>query len=282
MNLPRSTTGSLPGSTADVFGGGVLCLLLGLGLLSFVWTPADPIAIDISQRLLPPSSIAWLGTDHFGRDILSAILRATPISLCIAMAGVVLGLMGGVPLGLMAGMAMRPLVVHGLTRLGDVLFAFPALIMAMLLTASFGAGASVAAIAIGIFNIPVFLRITRGATLQVLPQSYILSARLAGLGGVAIACRHILPNIAPLLVVHASIQFALAVLAESALSYLGLGTQPPTPSWGRMLADSQSMLGIAPHLAIAPGGIIMVTVVAANLLGEGLRQKLDPRLAPGA
>lgn len=262
-------------------GGGVLCLLLGLGLLSFVWTPADPIAIDISQRLLPPSTTAWLGTDHFGRDILSAILRATPISLSIALVGVVLGLMGGVPLGLMAGMTQRPLIMHGVTRLGDVLFAFPALIMAMLLTASFGAGASIAAIAIGIFNIPVFLRITRGATLQVLPQSYILSARLIGLGGVAIACRHILPNIAPLLVVHASIQFALAVLAESALSYLGLGTQPPTPSWGRMLADSQSMLGIAPHLAIAPGGIIMVTVVAANLLGEGLRQKLDPRLALG-
>ncbi|MCG8621451.1 MAG: ABC transporter permease [Proteobacteria bacterium] len=262
-----------------VVGGGTLCLLLGLGLLSFVWTPHDPIAIDISQRLLPPSTTAWLGTDHFGRDILSAILRATPMSLSIAMAGVVLGLVGGVPLGLMAGMVGRPLVMHGLTRLGDVLFAFPALIMAMLLTASFGAGASIAAIAIGIFNIPVFLRITRGATLQALPQSYILSARLAGLGAVGIACRHILPNIAPLLVVHASIQFALAVLAESALSYLGLGTQPPTPSWGRMLADSQSMLGIAPHLAIAPGGIIMVTVVAANLLGEGLRQKLDPRLA---
>ena len=168
--------------------------------------------------------------------------------------------------------------MHGISRLGDVLFAFPALIMAMLLTASFGAGGIIAAIAIGIFNVPVFLRITRAATLQQLPMAYILSARLTGLGSIGIAWRHILPNIAPVLVVHASIQFALAILAESALSYLGLGTQPPLPSWGRMLADSQSLLAIAPHLALAPGGIIMAVVIAANLLGEGLRQRFDPHL----
>lgn len=260
-----------------LLGGGMLGLLVVMGLVALVWTPADATAIDISQRLLPPSATAWLGTDHFGRDILSAIMAATPISLAIAAAGVLLGLLGGVPLGLLAGMTTKPVADHAITRFGDTLFAFPALIMAMLLTASFGAGASIAAIAIGIFNIPVFLRISRAATLQQLAQDYILSARLAGLGSIAIALKHILPNTAPVLVVHASIQFALAVLAESALSYLGLGTQPPAPSWGRMLADSQTMLSLAPHLAIVPGVVIMVTVTAANLLGEGLRQRFDPR-----
>ena len=186
-------------------------------------------------------------------------------------------MIGGVPLGLVSALTNRASVDQGLTRFGDVLFAFPALIMAMLITAGFGAGAGVAMLAIGIFNIPVFLRVTRASALQQRHLTYIQSARLAGKSLPRIAAEHILPNIAPILILQATIQFSLAVLAEAGLSYLGLGAQPPLPSWGRMLADSQTMIGIAPHMAIAPGLMIMLTVIAANLIGEGLRKRLNPR-----
>ena len=162
-------------------------------------------------------------------------------------------------------------------RGGDVFFAFPILIMAMLITAGFGGGAWVAILAIGFFNIPVFLRVTRAGALGQSHCTYIQSARLAGKSDMRIAIEHIFPNIAPLLILQASIQFSLGVLAEAGLSYLGLGASPTTPSWGRMLADSQTLMGLAPHMAIAPGVVIVVTVLAINLIAEGLRQRLDPR-----
>ena len=260
-----------------IIGGIVLGAIILTGLLSLIWTPADPLAMAINQRMQMPSAGAWLGTDHFGRDILARLMAATPLTLSVAFIGVSIGFIGGVPLGLIAALTRRPLIGQVLMRGGDVFFAFPILIMAMLITAGFGGGAWVAILAIGFFNIPVFLRVTRAGVLGQSHCTYIQSARLAGKSDARIAIEHIFPNIAPLLILQASIQFSLGVLAEAGLSYLGLGASPTTPSWGRMLADSQTLMGLAPHLAIAPGVVIVVTVLAINLIAEGLRQRLDPR-----
>ena len=260
-----------------IIGGMVLGVIILTGLLSLIWTPADPLAMAIDQRMQMPSAGAWLGTDHFGRDILARLMAATPLTLSVAFIGVSIGFIGGVPLGLIAALTPRPLIGQVLMRGGDVFFAFPILIMAMLITAGFGGGAWVAILAIGFFNIPVFLRVTRAGALGQSHCTYIQSARLAGKSDARIAIEHIFPNIAPLLILQASIQFSLGVLAEAGLSYLGLGASPTTPSWGRMLADSQTLMGLAPHLAIAPGVVIVVTVLAINLIAEGLRQRLDPR-----
>ena len=260
-----------------IIGGMVLGVIILTGLLSLIWTPADPLAMAINQRMQMPSAGAWLGTDHFGRDILARLMAATPLTLAVAFIGVSIGFIGGVPLGLIAALTPRPLIGQIFMRGGDVFFAFPILIMAMLITAGFGGGAWVAILAIGFFNIPVFLRVTRAGALGQSHCTYIQSARLAGKSDARIAIEHIFPNIAPLLILQASIQFSLGVLAEAGLSYLGLGASPTTPSWGRMLADSQTLMGLAPHLAIAPGVVIVVTVLAINLIAEGLRQRLDPR-----
>ena len=163
-------------------------------------------------------------------------------------------------------------------RGNDLVFAFPSLIIAILITAVFGAGAINAIIAIGIFNIPVFARITRGAALSLWEREFILAARVSGKDAARISAEHILPNVANLLIVQGTIQFSLGILAEAGLSYVGLGAQPPTPSWGRMLADAQTMVSFAPHLALIPGLAIIVTVLGLNLLGDGLRDWLDPRI----
>ena len=162
-------------------------------------------------------------------------------------------------------------------RASDLAFAVPALVVAILITAIAGPSAVNAVLAIGIFNIPVFARVARGAALAIWTQDYILAARLAGKGAGRISAQHVLPNIAPILIVQATIQFALGVLAEAGLSYVGLGAQPPLPSWGRMLAEAQTLIALAPHVAILPGLAILLTVLGLNLLGDGLRDRLDPR-----
>jgi peptide/nickel transport system permease protein len=163
-------------------------------------------------------------------------------------------------------------------RANDLIFAFPALVIAILITATFGPSATNAIIAIGIFNIPVFARVTRAGALSLWQLDYIRAAQVAGKGRARISAEHILPNIANLLIVQGTIQFSLGILAEAGLSYVGLGAQPPTPSWGRMLAESQTMVTLAPHVAIMPGLAIVLTVLGLNLLGDGLRDALDPRL----
>jgi peptide/nickel transport system permease protein len=162
-------------------------------------------------------------------------------------------------------------------RGNDLIFAFPALVIAVLITAAFGPSAVNAVVAIGIFNTPVFARVSRGAALSLWTLDYVRAARLAGKGAARISAEHILPNIAPGLIVQASIQFSLGILAEAALAFMGLGAQPPQPSWGRMLADAQTLIGLAPWLAILPGLAITLTVLGINLLGDGLRDRLDPR-----
>jgi peptide/nickel transport system permease protein len=235
-------------------GGAITAAVIAIALVALVWTPYDPTAIVIADRLQPPSSAHWL-----------------------ALLAVVIGIGIGVPFGLIAA-ARRGWLADAIMRLNDVVFAFPALLLAVMITALAGPGAINAIIAIGIFNVPVFARLTRGAALTLWTRDYVLAARVAGKGATLISLEHILPNVFNTLVVQATIQFSLAILAEAALSYVGLGSQPPTPNWGRMLADAQTLIALAPRLAVVPGLAIVVTVLGLNLLGDGLRDILDPRL----
>ncbi|HSG57674.1 MAG TPA: ABC transporter permease, partial [Paracoccaceae bacterium] len=200
------------------------------------------------------------------------------VSIAVALVAVGIGMGLGVPLGLAAAATRGSLLDEAIMRGTDLVFAFPSLLIAILITAVFGPSALNAIIAIGIFNVPVFARVTRGAALSLWTRDFILAARTAGKGRARISVEHILPNIANLLIVQGTIQFSLGILAEAGLSYVGLGAQPPTPSWGRMLADAQTMVSIAPHMALMPGFAIILTVLGLNLMGDGLRDLLDPRL----
>jgi len=259
---------------------GALLVLLFFcaAVVSWVWTPFDVTRLDIPNKLLTPNAAHWLGTDHFGRDILSMIMVGARTSIAVAVVAVGIGLLIGVPLGLTAAARRANALDEFIMRGNDLVFAFPALLIAIMITAVFGPGAVNAIIAIGIFNIPVFTRLTRAAALSLWTREFILAAQVAGKGAVRLSVEHILPNIANLLIVQGTIQFSLGILAEAGLSYVGLGAQPPIPSWGRMLADSQTLITLAPHIALFPGLAIVLTVLGLNLLGDGLRDWLDPRL----
>ena len=253
-------------------------LFLALALLSLVWTPHDVETLAIADKLQGPSAAHWLGTDHLGRDLLSMVMVGARTSIAVAVVAVGIGLGLGVPLGLAAAAGRGALLDDALMRANDVVFAFPALVVAILITAALGPGALNAIIAIGIFNIPVFARLARGAALSLWTRDFALAARVAGKGRARISAEHILPNILTLLIVQGATQFSLGVLAEAGLSYVGLGAQPPTPSWGRMLAEAQTLIALAPHAALFPGLAIALTVLGLNLMGDGLRDALDPRL----
>jgi len=253
-------------------------LVVAAALLSLVWTPWPPGDIDVMRKLQPPSAEHWLGTDAFGRDVASLLLAGARNSLLVGTVAVAVGLLLGTALGLLAS-ARRGWVEEAIMRLTDFTFAFPALLSAIMMTAVFGPGIVVSIVAIGLFYVPVFARITRGSANAVWSREYVLAARAAGKGRLRITLEHVLPNIGSVLIVQGTVHFALAILAEAALSYLGLGTQPPQPSWGRMLNDAQALLFQAPRLAVFPGIAIAVAVLGLNLLGDGLRDLLDPRLA---
>lgn len=259
--------------------GGVLgSLVVATAALSLVWTPHSPTRIAIRNRLQGPSLEHWLGTDQFGRDVLSIVMTGAQNSVAVGVVAVAIGMLGGVALGLLAS-AKRGWIEETVMRGADFLFAFPAILLAIMLVATLGPGAVNAILAIGIFSIPVFARLTRGTANAIWTREFVLAARAAGKGPLRITLEHILPNIASVVLVQATVQFALAILAEAALSYLGLGAQPPTPSWGRMLSEAQSMMFQNPMLAVYPGAAIALTVLGLNLLGDGLRDLIDPRLA---
>jgi peptide/nickel transport system permease protein len=259
--------------------GAVLTLLLLLAAgLSLVWTPWSPYNVDMAARLRPPSSSHWLGTDAYGRDVTSLLLVGARASILVGVIAVGIGLLVGAALGLLAA-ARRGWVEEAIMRLTDFSLAFPAILSAIMLTAVFGAGIVNAIVAIGIYNIPTFARITRASANAIWSREYVAAARACGKGPFAITMQHVLPNISGDLSVQITIRFAIASLAEAALSDLGLGTQPPQPSWGRMLSEAQTMMFQAPLLAVFPGLAIAFAVLGLNLLGDGLRDLLDPRLA---
>jgi peptide/nickel transport system permease protein len=257
---------------------GVAVTLLALGAALASLTPVFDagLTLDVDARLLAPSRAHWLGTDPLGRDLLALIAAGARTSLLVALGAVAIGLGLGAPLGLIAA-ARGGLADEFTARCNDLLFAFPALLLAVLLAASMGPGAANAVLAIGIFNVPVFARLTRGSALSLLSSDFVLAARVAGKGPARIALEHVLPNLTGLLVVQATIQLSLAIVAEAGLSYVGLGAQPPAPSWGRMLNEAQTLTAVAPWLAWFPGIALALTVLALSLVGEGLRAALDPR-----
>ena len=261
-----------------VAGGAMVLLMVLCAVLSMVWSPYPVGDIDIPNKLASPSAAHWLGTDSLGRDIGSLLLVGSQNSLLVGFIAVGIGVGLGVPLGLWAS-AQRGWVEEVVMRAADFTFAFPALLSAILLTAIYGPSLVVSITAIGIFNIPVFARITRGAANAVWSRDFTLAAKAAGKTKWAITWEHVLPNVASVLIVQATVQFAIAILAEAALSYLGLGTQPPNPSWGRMLNEAQSQMFQAPMLAVYPGVAIALAVLGLNLMGDGLRDLMDPRLA---
>jgi peptide/nickel transport system permease protein len=261
-----------------VIGAVLSLLLLATAALSLVWTPWSPYEMDLANKLSSPSSKHWLGTDAFGRDVASLLMVGARNSILVGVIAVGIGLTIGTALGLLAA-AKRGWVEEIIMRLADFTFAFPALLLAIMMTAVFGAGIVNSIIAIGIFYIPTFARVTRASANAVWAREYILAARACGKGSWRITLEHVLPNILSVLIVQTTIQFALAILAEAALSYLGLGTQPPQPSWGRMLSEAQTLMFQAPLLAVWPGVAIALAVLGLNLLGDGLRDLLDPRLS---
>ncbi|WP_140631913.1 ABC transporter permease [Methylibium rhizosphaerae] len=261
-----------------MLGAALVALLLLAAALSLVWTPHDPVGLDIPHKLQPPTPAHWLGTDSLGRDVATLLMVGARNSIAVGVIAVAIGVLLGVTLGAIAA-AQKGWVEELAMRACDFTFAFPALLTAIMLTAIYGPGLLTSVVAIGLFNIPVFARITRGAANAVWSREFVLAAQACGKGHARITLEHVLPNIASILIVQMTIQFATAILAEAALSYLGLGTQPPQPSWGRMLNEAQTQMFQAPQLAIYPGLAIALSVLGLNLLGDGLRDLLDPRLA---
>ena len=260
-----------------VIGAVLSLLLIAAAALSLFWTPWPLDEVNMDAALQSPSSAHWLGTDAYGRDVLSYLLAGAQSSILVGVIAVSIGLAIGTALGLLAA-ARRGWVEELIMRIADFTFAFPALLLAVMITAVMGPGAINAVIAIGVFNIPVFTRVARGAAMGLWTREYVLAARTAGKSKALISIQHILPNLMSLLVVQAAIQFAVGIVAEAGLSYVGLGAQPPAPSWGRMLAEAQTMIGFAPWLAIMPVLAIFVTVLGLSLTGDGLRDLFDPRV----
>ncbi|HEX2134842.1 MAG TPA: ABC transporter permease [Microvirga sp.] len=258
-------------------GGTLTALFVAVALLSLVWTPEVPTRVRVAQRLKAPLEVGLLGTDHFGRDVVSLLMAGAWNSLVIAWPAVLLGAAVGVAIGCTAA-ALRGVVDEIAMRASDVVFAFPAVLSAIMIGALVGSGPFAAVLAIAVFNIPVFARVSRAVALQVWTFDYVAAARCLGKHPWRITWEDVLPNIAGVLIVQATIQLALAILTEAGLSYLGLGIRPPDPSWGRMLSDAQTYLSQAPHLAIVPGLAIALSVLGLNLLGDGLRDALDPTL----
>ncbi|MDO6458628.1 ABC transporter permease [Celeribacter halophilus] len=259
-----------------VLGGIITAIMVGAALLSRFWTPADPTGMNIMARLKAPGEAGLLGTDQIGRDVLSIIMSGAWTSLGIASTATFIGGGIGTVFGVMAA-AKGGWVERLVMTFNGVLFAFPPILSAILLGALLGPGAVTSMVAIGVFMIPVFARVTRAAAIQIWARDYVKAARMAGKHDALITLEHVLPNISAQLIVQLAIQTGLGILSEAGLSFLGMGVSPPTPSWGRMLSESQTYLSSAPHLVLAPGLAIAITVLGLNLLGDGLRDLTDPK-----
>jgi len=261
-----------------IAGIGIVGFLAAIALLSLFWTPLPPAKMQIIHKLQPPLAFGLLGTDQFGRDVLSMLMVGCWNSLSIAVSAVAIGGTLGSIAGVSAA-AIRGPYEALLMRACDVIFALPPILSAMILGAFLGPGRFTAITAIAVFMIPVFARVTLATSLQAWSRDYVLAAQAIGNSRFTISVRHVLPNIVSQIIVHAAIQLGLAILTEAGLSFLGLGMAPPAPTWGRMLADAQTFLSLAPWLAILPGLAIALTVFGFNMLGDGLRDLFDPREA---
>ncbi|NAZ74377.1 ABC transporter permease subunit [Kineococcus sp. T13] len=266
----------LLGSPPALFAALVLVGVVLVALFDDQVAPSGANDVDVQQRLQPPGAGHWFGTDDLGRDVLSRVVLGAKVSLQVGVVAVGFSLVCGVLVGLFAGFYGRWLDT-ALMRLMDVLFAFPAMLLAIAVIAILGPGTTNAMIAIGITYTPVFARVTRAAVLGVRESVFVRASRSVGASDPRLLFRHVLPNALPPIIVQTSVSLAFAVLAEAALSFVGLGTQPPAPSWGRMLAEGRGYVDLAWWIAVFPGLAIVVLVLAFNLLGDGLRDVLDPQ-----
>jgi peptide/nickel transport system permease protein len=263
---------------AFAVGLGLTLAIVGTAICSLVYTPRDPLRMELASRLQAPSAAHLMGTDQYGRDLLSRVMRGAIASLAVGAVAVGIGMGVGVILGA-AGGWVGGWIDEAVMRLTDAVYGFPAVLSALLVTAVFGPGVLISMVAVGIAYVPVFARLSRASVLALRAQEFVTAARALGARDGAILRRHILPNAVSPLIVQATISFPLAILAEAALSYLGLGTQPPNPSWGLMLREAQNFLQLSPWYAVFPGAAIALAVLAFNLLGDGLRDLLDPRVS---
>jgi peptide/nickel transport system permease protein len=260
-----------------LFGTGLILLVVLLAIFADVVAPYDPTEMKVVDALRRPSAPHPFGTDRFGRDVLSRTIHGSRIALGVALSSIALAFLVGAALGLVGGYAGGwPDLVIG--RVMDVLFSFPTLILAIGIAAMLGPGLNNAALAIAVVYVPLFSRVARGPVIAEREKDHVVAAHGLGAGWPRVVFRHILPNVLAPLIVQASVSLAFAILIEASLSYLGLGTQPPDPSWGTMLNEGRTYLETAPWMSIFPGLAIMVTVFGFNLLGDGLRDTLDPQL----
>ena len=259
-------------------GAGIVGLVILAALLAPLVAPYDPTQQDTRSLLQGPSATHLLGTDELGRDTLSRAVYGTQVSLQVGIIAVGISLLVGGGLGLVAGY-LRGMTDAVIMRVMDGLLAFPTLVLALAITASLGPGLRNAMIAIGIVGTPIFARLTRGQVLSVREREFVEAARTIGAGHLRIMLQHVLPNVMAPLIVQMSLSVAVAILAEATLSFLGLGVQPPEPSWGSMVSRGKDYLDLAPWLAFAPGGAILLAVMGFNFVGDAVRDALDPRLA---
>ncbi|EJJ30944.1 ABC transporter permease [Rhizobium sp. CF142] len=276
--IPRRRSFRLSRRKNLVAGAVIVGFLVAIALLSLFWTPLPPAKMQIIHKLQPPLAFGLLGTDQFGRDVLSMLMVGCWNSLSIAVSAVAIGGTLGSIAGISAAAIRGPYETLTM-RACDVVFALPPILSAMILGAFLGPGRFTAITAIAVFMVPVFARVTLATSLQAWSRDYVLAAQAIGNSRFTISVRHVLPNIISQIIVHAAIQLGLAILTEAGLSFLGLGMAPPAPTWGRMLADAQTFLSLAPWLAILPGLAIALTVFGFNVLGDGLRDLFDPREA---
>jgi ABC-type dipeptide/oligopeptide/nickel transport system permease subunit len=264
-------------SRGAVFGLGVLLVLVGMAVFAGALAPYDPLAQGVGPPLAGPSLAHWAGTDSFGRDMLSRMIHGARIALAVGVFSVLLSMVVGVTLGLVAGY-YGGLVDAVIMRVMDGLFAFPVIFLAIATMTIMGFGVKNVIIAVAVGFVPPFARVTRGDVLAVKEEPYVEAARLAGVGTLAILLRHVLPNVLAPVIVQAALYVSGAILTEAGLSFLGLGPPPPTPVWGSMIAEGRNFIVMAPHVSTIPGLVLTVSVIGLNLLGDGVRDTLDPRL----
>ncbi|MCT8139335.1 ABC transporter permease subunit [Anaerobacillus sp. CMMVII] len=261
---------------AAMAGAFIVLIFITLAILAPYIAPHDPLDIQMAKKLQTPSAEHWLGTDDKGRDILSRILIGARISLTVGIVSTIIGAFVGVILGIVAGYYGR-WIDSLIMRICDVLLAFPGILLALAIVSVLGASTMNVILAVAFFAIPSFARIVRGSTLSVKKLEYIDAIRAMGSSDLRIIFKHILPNIVSPIIVQATLYIASAIITASALSFLGMGTQPPTPEWGMMLSQGRSYIAQAPHLTLFPGLVILLVVIGFNLFGDGLRDALDPK-----
>ncbi|MEM0441175.1 MAG: ABC transporter permease [Candidatus Caldarchaeum sp.] len=259
-----------------VAGLGILAGLVIMSVLGPVIIPEDPIRTNLSRALEPPGVGGLLGRDELGRDILSRIVHGAPVSLGIGIFSVMIGASVGVVLGLVSGYFGNKTDTV-IQRIADVLLSFPSILLALSLVAALGVGLVNVIIAVGVSTIPVYIKLVRGQVLTIKNEDFVKAVRLLGLSPVQIMVKHIMPNVLPVVVVQSTYYIGFTILVASGLGFLGLGVQPPTPEWGAMLGGGRTYIFSAPHILIFPGLMIFITILAFNMVGDGLRAALDPK-----